>query len=108
MQAHVGGAPAASTHCAAHSPAAPLRVRSRSRHARGRSLMDVAAARWSYPSTATVWVLAAHGWVGPLSKGTEEWRSEMRAAGVEADASRKLAETHLTDVHHAKRARTRE
>lgn len=110
MQAHMGGTPAAGTHV---TPATPL-GRTRLRSARRQSLMDVAssisAMPWSFRShpTASVWVLAAHGWVGPLKKGTEECARELKAAGVAADASRKLAETHLTDEHHAKRARTRE
>jgi hypothetical protein len=74
--------------------------------------MDVSSSfrstSWSHPSTATVWVLAAHGWVGPLRKGSAECAREMKAAGVAADATKKLADTHLSDSQCAKRARTRE
>lgn len=114
MQTSVGRTSFPGTHLADHSPAAPPRVHVRLRSARRQSMTNVAISisttPWSLRShpTATVWVLAAHGWVGPLRKGTEKCAREIKAAGVAAEASRKLADTHLSDDHHAKRARTRE
>jgi hypothetical protein len=72
--------------------------------------IDFAKTPWSLRShpMVTVWVLSAHGWVGPLRKGTEQCARELKNAGVAADATRKLADTHLSDERCAKRARTRE